>query len=335
MGDKARNKKPNRVIGTHPHLIDSEDDNLQNNTLENSVRLPLSANLPDFAVQISQHSSFERDQYIRYQSSLSTQGPISSLPPHRDSGLGESSPSSILISDKADQTGIVPDSQSLPGSSSYVPSTIASEVTSANHSARDIHSSRIADCSDLDSTNLRESEATQTGDAFSSSVASASEGFVVSSQRSSSAPPLLSSTVSRQLSSRRAAITQLARSVSDPRPVIRDSLGQVSLTRLLQIPTQGDDSSAGTKNFIKNIHHSYPSQNLETSSLELDFQTQVSLVLGSQTSQASTDLVGKYIYHSVQCLITATGNSNRSLRRKLAKRANHFEKHQISISDLI
>lgn len=267
--------------------------------------LPLSATLPNFTVQISHHSSFERDQYIRYQSSLSTQGALSSLAPtpHQDSGLSESSSSSILISEETDQNDIVPDSQSLPGSSSYVPSKTVSEVTSSYELAGPttiVHSSRIADSSDFNFSSLREPEPTQTGDALSSSIVSASEGLTVSSQRSRSAPLQPSSAASRNPSSRRVAIVQLSSSVSNPSLVIPDSLEQVSLTQLVPTPTQGDNSSFRTKNISTQTQCSFPSQKLKSTSPELDFQTQVSFVLDSQTTQASTELVGKYIYHSAQ-----------------------------------
>lgn len=262
---------------------------------------PSSATRAGFTVQISQHSSFERDQYIRYQSSLSTQGALSLLSPRPDSELGESSPSSISSLEKADQNGIVPDSQSLAGSFDYVPSTSAtsaSELTSSNQSAGDIsivHSSHIADSSDLDSS-LRESGATHTSDARSSSVVTASEGLVVSSQRSRSAPLQPSSAKSRRKpSSRRGAIPQLFCRLSDPSPIIPDSLEQVSSTQLAQTPIQRVNSSSGTKDLNENTHFSYSSQKLN-SSPELDFQTQISLVLDSQTTQASTELVGKYIF---------------------------------------
>lgn len=296
-----RRKRSEGVIATHPHPGASEAENLYTKTTSTSVCSPLSATLAGIIVQISQHSNFEQDQYIRYQSSLSTQGALSLLSPHRDSELGEASPSSISSLEKADQNGIVPDSQSLAGSSDYVPSpsaTSASELTSSNQSAGDIsivHSSRIADRFDLDSS-LPESEATHTSDALSSSVVSASEGLVISSQRSRSAPLQLSSAKSRRKpSSRCGAIAQLFRRLSDPSPIIPDSLEQVSSTQLAQTPIQRDNSSSGTKELNKNTHFSYPSQKLN-SSPELDFQTQISLVLDSQTTQASTELVGKYIF---------------------------------------
>lgn len=277
------------------------------------MRLSSSATLPDFTVQISPHSSFERDQYILYQSSLSTQGALSSLPPHQDSGLGESSPSSILISEKADQNDIVPDSQSLAGSSSYVPSTSASEGTSSHQSARDFAiacSPCIADSPDIDSSRLLETEVTRTGDAPSSSVVSTSASLIISSQRSRSVPPQSSSVASRKVSSGRAVTAQLSRSVSDPGPVVPDSLEQVALIQLAQTPTRGENTLSGRKNLSTNTHHLHSSQIFGSSSPYLEFQTQVSIVLGNQTTQASTDLVGKYIYQSIQCLIPTIGRSN-------------------------
>lgn len=56
---------------------------------------------------------------------MSTQANSSSLAPHSDSGIGESSPEPEVPSQHIEKDGIIPDSQSLPGSSSYIPSTSA------------------------------------------------------------------------------------------------------------------------------------------------------------------------------------------------------------------
>lgn len=79
-------------------------------------------------VRITQHSSLEKDQYASYHSSVPTRSILSSLPPHQDSGLSHSSPSSnsSVEQDKSTKPSIIPDSQSLPGSSSYVPSSNSS-----------------------------------------------------------------------------------------------------------------------------------------------------------------------------------------------------------------
>lgn len=211
-----------------------------------------------------------------------------------------------------------------------MPSTSVSEVTSSNQSPRDlaiVHSFRIADDSDLDFSSLREPETNRTGDELSSFVvsASASEDLSVSLQLSRSAPTQSSSAASGKPSPGCAAV-QPTRSASDLNPVIPDSLEQVFLTPAGQTSTQGANSFSVKTNL---------GQKLESSSPELEFRTQVSLILDSQFTQASPDLVGKYIHHWVQCLIPSIGNSNQSLRRELAKWADHSRKKQIGISDLI
>ena len=84
--------------------------------------------LPEFVVLISQHSSFAREEYIRYQSSSSSTRTTSSLLQLQDSGIGESSPSSeSAVPDESERGGVIPDSQSLPNSSSYVPTSSTSK----------------------------------------------------------------------------------------------------------------------------------------------------------------------------------------------------------------
>lgn len=79
-------------------------------------------NLSNHIVQTSQHSTLGRDLYIAYQSSISTPGTFKSILDHSDSGLEESFSEPDTPPPCASQ-GIIPDSQSLPGSSSYIPST--------------------------------------------------------------------------------------------------------------------------------------------------------------------------------------------------------------------
>lgn len=88
---------------------------------------------PCLAVQISQHSSFDREQYVHFLASGSAQGLPSSEPQHQDSGLGSSSPLQQAVPEPVVfyREGIVPDSQSLPGSSSYLPTSSRSVDTSA------------------------------------------------------------------------------------------------------------------------------------------------------------------------------------------------------------
>ena len=87
----------------------------------------------DLVVQISQHSSFDRDQYLQYQSSISTDSLLSTLPPRPDSGLSDSSPPWRSPGQvKPTQSGIIPDSQSLAGSSSYAPLSSIGQSSTEN-----------------------------------------------------------------------------------------------------------------------------------------------------------------------------------------------------------
>lgn len=119
-----------------PHDTSNRDNDSQPVTKESDVVVIQSpsldtSNLPNFAVQISQHSSLDKDLYIAYYSSSSIQGSLQSIAPHPDSGLGESSPPPEVFPSQVTQTdGVVPDSQSFPGSSSYVPtSSLVSQST--------------------------------------------------------------------------------------------------------------------------------------------------------------------------------------------------------------
>ena len=89
---------------------------------------------PSITVQVSQHSSIDNDLYSAYISSLSTQADPSSFEQHPDSGLGESSPEpDPLWCSRVEKDGVVPDSQSLPGSSSYVPPSSTSLGSTDTH----------------------------------------------------------------------------------------------------------------------------------------------------------------------------------------------------------
>ena len=109
-----------KIAKTTPQLQRNSEDrqeesiSLIDNTQPNRI--------PNLFVQVSQHSSLDQDQYLLYLSSISTRSYLSSAPPHEDSGLGESSsePEDLELS-KSEYEVVVPDSQSLPGSSSYQP----------------------------------------------------------------------------------------------------------------------------------------------------------------------------------------------------------------------
>jgi len=98
-------------------ILDKASTSLENQSAPFNI-----SNFPEVAVQVSQHSSLDRHLYTVYHSSLSLERDSSSLHQHPDSGLGESSPEPDTSPPVATQGNtIVADSQSLPGSSSYVP----------------------------------------------------------------------------------------------------------------------------------------------------------------------------------------------------------------------
>lgn len=115
------------------------------------------------AVQVSQHSSLDRRLYTVYQSSLSSKGISSSLPQGPESGFGESSLEPDTSPSVATQgVTIIPDSQSLPGSSAYVPissssasnraTTVAYLSSSVISAARKSHTSQVITSSNFDSS---------------------------------------------------------------------------------------------------------------------------------------------------------------------------------------
>lgn len=95
--------------------------------------------LLEIAVHISQHSNLAKYHSTGYRPALSSEKSSPSLAKHPDFGLGDSSPSpetGTLSSYITQGYCIVPDSQSLPGSSSYVPSSSTSISVRATHTAR-------------------------------------------------------------------------------------------------------------------------------------------------------------------------------------------------------
>ena len=175
-------------------------------------------------VQISQHSSFDRGQYLRYHSSVSVYSLYSSAPPHADSGLGESSPPpEALDSSKSDLGGIVPDSQSLLGSSSYRPTASTSEDTDRlhqrGHRNSSLHCSLGSAVETLENSDLFET--------FSDSIRNSSGIYVAESpesrfwsQRSTSVPAQGVTATASSDSSSVGLLACLNRSTSDPSPLV-------------------------------------------------------------------------------------------------------------------
>ena len=102
---------------------------------------------PRIAVQISPHSSLDRQQFVQYSSNLGAPFTSTAQTEQVDSGLSESSPASTQLDWVGfNQSGIVPDSQSLEGSASYVAtqSKTASGLSNTQ-SATEAHSNSASD----------------------------------------------------------------------------------------------------------------------------------------------------------------------------------------------
>ena len=80
------------------------------------------SSIQDLIVRVSQHSSLDRDLYIAYESSLSTQ-PTSKSFSHTSQSQSRLEVPNTVSQVLTGNGGIIPDSQPLPESSSYQPST--------------------------------------------------------------------------------------------------------------------------------------------------------------------------------------------------------------------
>ena len=216
---KSQRPQPEHISETPPHNTNSSispdhDRGISEVYGQTSSHSPL--NPPHIIVQISQHSSFDKDLYIAYQSSLSTQGTSSLLPVHTQLGLEGSSPS--LTHSPADSNGIIPDSQSLPGSSSYRPTSSASlAVLGADHTPLNPQHRVLHNNTDLESSTGGVPEAKDSIEDSSAVVIEASQPSVIASERSRS-EPAPTTTESSSASSFGAQLRSLARSTSDPTP---------------------------------------------------------------------------------------------------------------------
>ena len=166
-------------------------------------------NPPNITVQVSQHSSFNRDLYVAYQSSLSTGGTSSLLLSHPNSGLEELSSPPRTTHSPVDSDGIIPDSQSLPGSSSYRPASSTSLAVLRADQTPLSHNN-----TDLETPTGGVPEANNSIEDSSAVVVETSQPSVIAFVRSRSEP-----TPSIELSSASsfgAQLRSLPRSTSDP-----------------------------------------------------------------------------------------------------------------------
>ena len=217
---KLQRPQTKHICETPPHKTNSSiSPNHNRGTSEilgpTSLHYPL--NRPNIIVQVSQHSSFDKDLYIAYQSSLSTQGTTSLLRTHTQLGLGGSSPPPLTHS-SADSNGVIPDSQSLPGSSSYRPTSSASlAVLGADHTPLVPQHRVFHNNTDLESSTGGVGEAKDSIEDSSAVVIEASQPSVIAlgTLKSKTAP---ATTESSSPSSFGAQLRSLARSTSDPTP---------------------------------------------------------------------------------------------------------------------
>ena len=210
---------PQHISETPPHKTSSSVSPNHNNSTS-GVLVHTSChptfNTPNIIVQVSQHSSFDKDLYLTYHSSLSTQGTSSLLLPNPKSGLGESSPPPTTTLSPVDSNGIIPDSQSLPGSCSYRPTSSASVVvlgadqTPLTQKHCVLHSS-----TDLESSTSWVAEAHDSIEDSSAVVVEASQPSVIASERSRS-EPAPNTTGSSSTFPFGAQLRSLPRSTSDP-----------------------------------------------------------------------------------------------------------------------
>lgn len=250
-------------------------------------------NIPNIVVQISQHSSFDPEQYVLYKSSLSTQD-ISSLP-HQDTGPDESFLSAdSSISQTQDRNRIVPDSQSLADSSSYIPSSTAENVPNLNQSAQEVyypHILQITQTSDLKTTS--QSEAIQSIERFSSSSVTANKELEAHLRRPRFASSQPSSAVSNNSLSE-ILKSHVSRSQSDPDFSSSSNLRQSSSHQVSANLLQSESPSSRVQESSES-HHSHPIQVFHSGGPDPDpeFQTQAPLFLDSQATQSSTDFLGE------------------------------------------
>ena len=112
-------KTHSEAIETQKPTLTSEQSQLSVQAISSSLDI---SKFPNFAVQIEPRGSLDKEAYIAYNSSLSNQETPRSARPHSDSGFEESSSRENSPFHRETEKGIiVPDSQSVPGSSSSVP----------------------------------------------------------------------------------------------------------------------------------------------------------------------------------------------------------------------
>ena len=310
---ETRRPQPQHISETPSHKTNNSDSPNHNGSTSSILEQTPShstSNIPNIVVQISQHSSFDRDLYIAYQSSLSTQGHSSSLPSHPGSGLGEPPPPSAASPSYSN--GIVPDSQSFPGSSSYQPTSSVSLAVLGADQAPLTHQSR-----NLPKNTRGVVEAKDSIEDSSAVVVTASQPSIIASERSKS-EPAPNTTLSSSALSYENRHPSLPHSTSDPtstyhyqhrhRAVVSEqpSDHHISPDQGIQSPTDFRSPHQGEVRHTqqhqkssevqvpgsadRSSHQSHAVDNSPARSLV--FQTQVPLAFASQGSRVSITPAG-------------------------------------------
>ena len=170
--------------------------------------LPSHPNPPSIAVRIPHHSSLDEDHYVLYHSSSSFPGSLYKSV-HRSDSISVVSSRQITTLQLCETQGdgVVPDSQSLPGSSSYVPSSTFSSKSSSKRPTRALDG--------LTPFNFESSARTSTsGEDSSINAIACSTQIISDSQRSQTAP--LQNSEERLLLLNHLRL--LPRGLSDPTP---------------------------------------------------------------------------------------------------------------------
>lgn len=212
----------------------------------------------EFAVEIPQHHSLEKGQYIRYQSLSSTQG-YSSNSYCQSSGLVDST--SLSGGSISGLDSIIPDSQSLPGSSSYIPTTSTSlGVTSSNWSGQDhphTHTAQTVTQLGTESSDLHDSE----GASFIDNTTSLSgtDSAQINISGGSISISQISSTLSGNFSPGADAYTHLSpiKSNLNSANTARAAIGHASFS-VLEIPESNTQSSCISRSSDANDRKSIP-----------------------------------------------------------------------------
>ena len=320
---KARSPQPQHISETPSHERNSSNHlKDKRDTLRDSRYTPSHSNIngPKIVVQVSQHNSFDRDLYVAYQSPLPTQDRSSSFIAHPDSETGIS-----LLPAASNSNSIIPDSQSLPGSISYAPTSCASSAVLGVDQAPLSRISRVlCNSTDIESTTGGIADAIGSTEDSSAVVVATSQPSITASARSRS-EPAPGTTDSSLASPFGARLPSLPRSTSDPTStyhsqhqrqiivpehpsghrtkvdqVIHDSAEFQSFPQAGTEHTQQRQRSSEIQvpgSADRNSHQNHAAEDSPAHSLV--FQTQVPLAFASQGSRVS---------------ITSAGTSSRDLK---------------------